>query len=253
MPPREHCSRSQVHSPRARNRSVSRSIPTTASVANAGSNNVSAFHETAATGVLTPVAASASLSGTPTRIIIDPSGRFVYVTEGSAGTAVFTIDADASLTLQQTVVPANTAASAVAVEPRLHFAYIADNQTGVTAYLVNSTNGQLTALSGATFAAGTAPVAVVVDPSGSFLYVANGGSSDISAFVINSNGFLTPTRARQSLASPPVDLAVDPAGKFVYAVTTTGVVGFAIANGGVLSPAGNTTAGTKLSAVTVLP
>jgi len=222
-------------------------------VANAGSNNISAFHETAATGVLTPLAASASLSGTPTRIIIDPSGRFVYVTEGSAGTVVFSINADASLTLQQTVVPANVATSAIAVEPRLRFAYIADNQNGVTAYSVNSTNGQLTALSGATFAAGTAPVAVVADPSGSFLYVADGGSNDVSAFIINSNGFLTPTGTRQSLPSSPVDLAVDASGKFVYAVTSTGVTAFAIGSAGDLSAAGTTTAGTNLSAVTVLP
>jgi len=222
-------------------------------VANAGSNDVSGFHETAATGVLTPLTSSFPLSGTPSRIVIDPSGRFVYVTEASAGTAVFIINADASLTLQQTVPPANTASTAIAVEPRLHFAYITDNQTGVTAYAVDSTTGKLTAISGATFASGTAPVAVVADASGSFLYVANSGSRDLAAFVINSNGFLTPSGARQSLASAPVDVAVDPSGKFVYALTRTGIFGFTIGSGGVLSPAGTTAAGTALSAVTVLP
>jgi 6-phosphogluconolactonase len=221
-------------------------------VANAGSNDVSGFHETAATGVLTPLTSSFPLSGTPSRIIIDPSGRFVYVTEG-AGTAVFIINADASLTLQQTVPPANTAATAIAVEPHLHFAYITDNQTGVTAYAVESSTGKLTAISGATFASGTAPVAVVADPTGSFLYVANSGSGDIAAFVINSNGFLTPAGARQSLASAPVDLATDPSGKFVFALSPSGVTGFAIGSGGGLSPAGTTTAGTNPSAVTVLP
>jgi 6-phosphogluconolactonase (cycloisomerase 2 family) len=96
-------------------------------------------------------------------------------------------------------------------------------------------------------------VAIAIDPSGSFLYAANSGSSDIAAFAINSNGFLTPIGTNQTLASLPVDLAADPSGKFLYALTSTGIVGFTIGSNGALSPASTTTAGTNLTAVTVLP
>lgn len=222
-------------------------------VANAGSNDVSAFSETAATGVLTALPATSPTSGTPVRIIIDPSGRFVYVAAGSAGTDVFIINGNASLTLQQNVPPANTAATAIAVEPHLRYAYTANGPSGVTAYQVNSTTGKLTALSGATFVSGTAPVAIAVDPSGTYLYVANSGSSDIAAFLINSNGFLTPIGTNQTLPSAPVDLVADPSGKFLYALTSIGIAGFTIGNSGTLSPASTTTAGTNLTAVTVLP
>jgi len=66
-------------------------------VTNAGEATVSAFTINATTGVLTavgsPIATGAARSATPTAIVVDPSGQYVYVSDGQDATiAAFQID-----------------------------------------------------------------------------------------------------------------------------------------------------------------
>ena len=85
------------------------------------------------------------------------------------------------------------------------FAYVVNHGSNdVSAYVINSTTGALTAVAGSPFRAGTQPRFVQLEPSGKFVYVANAGSNEIWTYTLNSvSGALRLTargkvRARQA-------------------------------------------------------
>jgi 6-phosphogluconolactonase (cycloisomerase 2 family) len=106
--------------------------------------------------------------------------------------------------------------------------YVANNRdNSISAYLIDSNSGALTAVSGSPFAAGTNPVGTAVDPTGRFLYVANNGShnhgagplagANVSAYTINaSTGALTAVSGSPFAGPRPWGIAVDPTGRFLY-------------------------------------
>ena len=135
-------------------------------MANAFSNDVSAFTINAATGALVQVSCGLGLA---------------------CGGANFL---------------AGTRPLSVTVDPSAKFAYVANSASNdVSAYTVNAVTGALTQIpcgSGAgcninnNILAGTRPLSVTIDPSGKVVYVANSGSGDVSAYRINvATGALT--------------------------------------------------------------
>src|SRR5712692_5008509 len=70
--------------------------PKFAYVANAGSNNVSAYTIDSTTGVLSPVPGSPFAAGSePLSVAVDPSGKFAYVVNGNVipgSVSAYTID-----------------------------------------------------------------------------------------------------------------------------------------------------------------
>jgi uncharacterized repeat protein (TIGR02543 family) len=101
-----------------------------------------------------------------------------------------------------------------------YFAYVVNetNPGTVSAYMINSATGALTAIATSPFVAGSNPYSIAVDPAGKFAYVANEYSNDVSGYTINSTtGVLTAMGASPFAAgSNPYSVAVDPTGKFVY-------------------------------------
>jgi len=194
----------------------------------AGSGSVMAYTVNTGTGALTPVSGPpVAAGGSPVSVTIDPTGRFAYVANMSSDNiSAYTINAvtGALTPIHGSPFPAGTQPVSVAVDPTDHFAYAANantlNQGTVSAYLIDSTTGALTPVSGSPFDAGNTPSAVVVHPSGRFVYVTNRlGGNTISGYSIDAaTGRLAPL-----LGSPfPVDaansfsIAVDPSGQFAY-------------------------------------
>jgi 6-phosphogluconolactonase len=103
-----------------------------------------------------------------------------------------------------------------------NFLYVSENwgtETLVYAYLVNTSDGELTPVAGSPFDTGIAEFAwgVAVDPGGRFLYV-TAGASQVAALAIAADGSLTPI-----VGSPfdtgdatPVAATVDPSGHYLY-------------------------------------
>jgi 6-phosphogluconolactonase (cycloisomerase 2 family) len=179
-------------------------------VANSISNSVSAYSVNGATGALTPLAVATGNpfpSGlSPSDITVSPNGQFGYaVNTGDNTISTYRID---QVTGALTALPGATGnpfptgagPQSMTITPNGQFAYVPNFfSNNVSAYIVDSTTGVLTALAVATgnpFPAGNRPQAIAVSQDGLLLYVANGTSGDVTAYTINgTTGALTPLAA----------------------------------------------------------
>lgn len=185
-------------------------------VANDFSNNVSAYTINQMTGALTPVAGSPFAAGTnPRSVVIDPSGQFAYVANAGGDISAYRIDTvtvNGALNQINCVTPgistcsgnnytAGSTPRSIAVDTNSgQYAYVANAGGGVSAFGINTTTGELSAIdaddvipgSDLTIAAGANPFSINVDPSGQFVYVANFTDNNVSVYTINQvNGALT--------------------------------------------------------------
>lgn len=229
-------------------------------VANAGANTISVY-SVAGDGSLT-------LSGTPTpaggsspsAVVIDPSGKFLLVTNNSLSNSVsvFSIDSGSGALTPVPGSPffANDTPREILVTPAGDLVYVTNPRIGsVTAFAFSPSTGALTQVPGSPFASGSGASGLITDGSGSFLYVANTSAinpgsttiGNISAFNINkTTGVLSPISGSpftSAVGSGPSALVVDPSGRFLFATTPGGnysVWAFSIGSpSGQLTPAGS--------------
>jgi 6-phosphogluconolactonase len=129
------------------------------------------FSVNANTGALTAVP-TMTLNGLPVDFVVDPLGRFLYIT---------TYSINASTGALSQMVPALTIAgnsASWAAEPSGRFLYVvssynlAASDDTIAVMSIDQNWGALTPL-GAAQSIGSDPVGVVTDPSGEFVYVAN--------------------------------------------------------------------------------
>ncbi len=219
---------------------------------NANLVGVQGFSIAPGTGILTLVGGGGSqTSGTPIRMTVEPSGRFVYIAEGVAGVDVFTITPSGLLTGGPNVpLPA-----AVGVAATSTAVYVVDAKNGVLAYSIDNASGNLTPI-GSALPAGTNPSNVAVMPSGAFVFVTNAGSNNVSAYSVGASGALTEVSGSPfATGTGPSAVAVDPSSRYVYVTNyTAGTVSiFAIGSSGQLTPAGTVSAGSNPNDVVVVP
>lgn len=216
-------------------------------------------------------AASGTINGanvSNVAVTCSQAARFMYVS-GHEGIYCFSIDAQTGVLTALASSPCVSGVmTGVAVDPAAMFAYATLNISGeVTAYAINSSTGDLTAIGSQLNGGGSNPVDITVDPSGHFVYMAN-YAGGISAFTINSDtGGLTAVSGSPFPTAPPVapsfvagvnSVTVDPTGKFVYAALNGGndVSAYVIdsSNGALTSVVGSPfSAGTVAMAVRVDP
>jgi 6-phosphogluconolactonase len=193
---------------------------------NYGPGTVSMF-TVSSSGTWTPtVPSTIPVGSTPESLIVDPSGRFVYVTGAYDNTvSMFTINSANGLLVPMTpaTVPTGGFPQFITVDPTGRFAYTA-NSSGDTLsmYTIGST-GLLTPTVPATVPAGVEPGCVTVDPTGRFVYASNIPGT-VSMYTIDqTTGVLTPTSP--ATVSIGGDFAfwvtVDPTGHYAY-VTENG-------------------------------
>jgi 6-phosphogluconolactonase (cycloisomerase 2 family) len=194
---------------------------------------VSGYTINALTGSLTLVSGSPFAVGNePRTVTIDPSGRFVYITNPfSDNISGFSINATTGNLAALSGSPFKTGTGSspwsVAIDPSGMFlcvTKIATNQ--VESFSIDPTSGNLTAIS--TQPTGMEAEGVVVDPTGRFVYVAAFG---IYAYTISPTGVLTPTSGSPFTDGGfPIAVVVDPSGRFLYAANnqTFDVSAFAI-------------------------
>ncbi len=222
-----------------------------------GAPDLSLFLVNSSTGVLTEdlVNLPDPTHGNPIRLIVDPTGKFVFVAVGANGVDRYTIGVNGVLTGPGAAAyDAAGAASAVAASPNGNFLYTADGTSAVGAYTINSTTGDLTLIGAGTTPAGTQPVGLTVNPAGTFLYVANQGSNNVSAYSINATtGALTEiTGSPFTVGTGPVSVSVEPGGRFLYVGNrTAGTVSIMSINStsGALTAAGTVPSGTNTNSV----
>jgi YVTN family beta-propeller protein len=172
---------------------------------------------------------------TPGSVAVDPSGKFLYVTNSGdpwdlddGSVALYTINATTgALTPTGTIngnCPRLCFPASVVVDPSGKFAYVVSGGVpfSVEMYTIDVTTGALTSIG--TIAAGTSPVSVAVDPSGKFAYVVNenvGSAGNVSMYAINATTGALTSIGTIAAGTGPTSVAVDPSGKFAY-VTNSG-------------------------------
>jgi 6-phosphogluconolactonase (cycloisomerase 2 family) len=168
------------------------------------------------TGALT-IGLQVGTPAAPLTATVDPLTHFLYVPMGSKGTELFQI-ANGALVDQGTIPPLTQGgAVSVAITPNDLFAYISDGLSGVAAYSINATTGNLTPLSSSPYTAGVGTSATAMTPNGTYLYVA--ASTGIAGFLINADGSLTSLGSPLSFATPPLAMSIDPTGGYLYATS----------------------------------
>ena len=216
----------------------------------------------------------------PQSIVVDPTGKFAYVMNGSCGdgtggyVSMYTIDpttgALASIGPPVWTYDYGFNPGSVTVAPSGKFVYVTnsgdsyDGDDGsVAMYTVNATTGALSSTGtingncpGLCF-----PTSVVLDPSGKFAYVASGGggfSFNVEMYTINATTGALTSMGTIAAGTDPVSIAVDPSGKFVYVVNENplsagNVSMYTINTTGALASIGTIAAGTNPVSVAVDP
>jgi 6-phosphogluconolactonase len=155
-----------------------------------------------------PPASTIAAGTNPVAMAMDPSGKFLFITDPVAGTvAAFSIGSSGQLSAVGTPLAAGTTPVSVRVHPTGNFLYTANQgSNNVSAFSFDS-SGALAALSSSPVSVlpGTSPSYVATDTSGSFLFVANRDTNNISVFSIDSSGALKPVTG-----SPFVSPVINP-------------------------------------------
>lgn len=235
-----------------------------------------------------PAFTSQSVGSQPQDIIVDSSGKFVFVAnQGNAGdptsgtVSVFSVSSGSltlvgSVQVSNDVVPTGTlnpgpSALAIATDNNTEFLYVANTFTSsIATYSVDS-SGNLTPINptptSVENSVGLSPSGLAVSSDGGFLYVANFGLNSLSGFAIcdqarpatcvdvnSPNGSLTALGAPFPVPAGlgPTRMIMNPAGPFVFAVgeQSNQVLSYKQSPGsGALTAAGSISAGTTPTSI----
>jgi 6-phosphogluconolactonase (cycloisomerase 2 family) len=128
----------------------------------------------------------------------------------------------------------------ITITAKAKFAYTGNQGASLSGYLVDTSTGMLTPLSGFPLAIGVNPIVIAVDPQNRFLFAGDIASSQLHVFTINSStGALSEIgTSPYATVKEPVAIAVDPSGTHVYVADqdTNSVGGFSLTATGALTP-----------------
>jgi len=180
----------------------------------------------------------------PISVVVDPTGQFAYVVNsGDNSVSAYTIHirtgvsplgSSVSLTPNDPStgrVPTGAAPRSIAVHPSGRFAYVVNTTNGtVSAYTITQTApnaGQLQGNdpAGGAVRTGQGPYSIAVHPSGQFAYVVNNTDNTVWAYQIiqtgTNAGQLKPGGVTARTGQGPNSIAVHPSGRFAYVVNNT--------------------------------
>lgn len=207
--------------------------------------SVSAYSINPVSGTLIPVAGSPFAAGNGSSSIdIDPSGRFVYVTNLLVDTiSAFSINPlNGVLTKIQDLSGSQFRPVSIATNPTGRFVYVMTACGNAWVFNINAASGLLSrvdsASGGLCGAFGDAPDTLAVDPTSRYLYAKpyNVGDS-VSAFNIDvTAGTLTPIVGSPfATGGGTSSVTVDSSGRYAYATGSAGVYQFTIGANGALN------------------
>jgi 6-phosphogluconolactonase (cycloisomerase 2 family) len=242
-------------------------------VVNKSSNSVSAYKINSTTGALTRVAGSPFPVGDynssgPNGIVVDPTGKYAYVTS-EVGVTAFSIDTTTGALVRVPGSPfaaarSNFGTAGIAVEPLGRFAYVLNTfDNSISVYSIDK-RGALKR-TGSPLDAGQnsndtgAFASATVEPNGRFLYVT--GSCCLYVYAIDARTGALAIRAHLRLTNPgeigPTGFAIDPTSAFAYAVVGSNVYAYKIDTTGTLKAVGDgkfaVHAGTDPYGITIAP
>jgi 6-phosphogluconolactonase (cycloisomerase 2 family) len=159
-------------------------------------------------GVLTAAgSASVPLNSAPSFALVDPSGKYLYVTDqadkitGVAGSiAQFTIDATTGaltpMSPPTVALGSSSIPRSLKLDPTGTYVYVADGTDSIFQFAIGA-SGALSLTSTTVVGAGSAPNFISVDPTGQYAYVDDRGpkgspASTVSQYTIGAASALAP-------------------------------------------------------------
>ncbi len=214
-----------------------------------GSDTVSSY-SVGPSGAFTPINSVPS-GFFPQSVVIDPSGKFVYVANFSDSTiSEYTLSANGMLHANGFVPTGGSTPQYITISPK-NFLYCANgNSQTVSEFSINQTTGSLAFLR--SFPTGNVPESIGFDPSGRYAYVTNEGDDSVSQFTVAATtGALAKDGADVPMSNlGPIQIVVDPSGKFAFTANANGSVSqFTIGKTGMLIPNGTVALGTVTAPV----
>lgn len=237
-------------------------IPRFAYVANFFSSDVYAYSINQATGYLTTVGSSYTISAgnRPNAITVDPTGNFLYVTDiNNNNVLAYFIDPITGVLTAINGSPFSTDSSPLALttDPSGRFLYVANQSSNTITIFRMNPDGTLSTPP-VSQSIGFPPQSVTIDPTGQFLYVGyiSTGSVDVNVYQIDSHsgGLTIVSGSPFGAGGHPYSMAIDPTGQFGYVVDqvlpSQNVAGFSISSDSNLT-SGQQGALTQLSQPTI--
>jgi 6-phosphogluconolactonase (cycloisomerase 2 family) len=215
-------------------------------IATSTNTTVTVFTVDATTGVLTNAGFTPTVvSGTvdKTFSLVDPYGRFLFVSDQNASTtgAIYAFDINqtngALTAVTGSPFTANLNVPAgLAVDQSGSYLYASNSATTgtnantIAGFQIDSTTGALTPLATPTVTNSLdSPYYMAWDPTGTYLYVPNNGNATVSSFTLGTGGALTAlTTTAITGAKAPLNVAVSPNGSYLYVVDTGTSTGGAV-------------------------
>lgn len=204
-----------------------------------GENEVGAY-SFGSDGTLTPVPGSPFPTGGTSlygcSVVVDPSGKFLYVEDLFSIYAYEINSATGALALVGSV-QGPSSGGGLAVDPAGVFVYaVGAGANSEMTYAIDPVAGTLTPTSTSPLTFQNGAYTIALDASGSFAYTVE-SSVNLAAYSVK-NGVLTNIGSISGGAYGSQQLAIDPTGSFIYAGetgTVNEVVGYRIASSGTLT------------------
>ena len=177
----------------------------------AAGGQIAVYSVNSSTGALTLLQTLGNAVSSPESMVIDPSGRFLYVANDSGSVGAFAINATTGQLTTIGYVNTGSGAYGIAMHPNGQYVYAVSSATSnnVRVFAINPTTGALTLAAGSPYSAGSNPRGVAVNATGTKLYVTNYVSNTVSAFSIGGST-LTPLGTPIATGSNPTGIAVVP-------------------------------------------
>jgi 6-phosphogluconolactonase len=154
---------------------------------------IDGFAQNTTTGSLTPVAGNVAAGVAPSAIAIDPTSRYLYVTDKYQnvvyGYQIASQNTGALIPLVSSPYATGQFPVSITFEPRGKYVYVANyNSASVSSYSFNTSNGSLGSSAGGGFTAAAGTTCVTVEPAlGIYLYASDYLTAEISGGQLSPN------------------------------------------------------------------
>jgi 6-phosphogluconolactonase (cycloisomerase 2 family) len=206
-------------------------------------------------GTLMPNSPATVAASGPSALVFDSSGKNAYVVSDSYDTVSrYTLATGGQLHASaDSPQQLGVAASGVAITPGDSYLYVTNyglepGVAGTMSQFAISSQGILSPLSPPTAPTDPNPTGIAIDATGRYVYVTNQDEGEVSQYSIGTAGALMNlTPATVPAGNRPWAVAIEPANRYVYVANFNvqapygTVSSYSIAEGGLLSPLGNTT------------
>ncbi len=193
--------------------------------------SISMFSIDQNSGILTPLNSPAILvdpTGSLNSIGVDPSGKHVYVINGTRNLVyIYNIESNSGIlspTTNPQTAPTGNLADGIAIDSTGSYTYIVNYiDRTISIYTINQSTGALISMGLPVYTGfGSGPIGITIDPTGQYLYTVNYVSNSISMFKRNQNtGLLNPSNPFTiPTGNTPYGIATDPTGKYLYVTNT---------------------------------